>query len=210
MFYFQDLSLNVHSYLNLSLHGSSSLFDNHWLYQRNNEIFTLKSASFLWCRLNLNGTEWLVEIDWKNFENDRKSFGTVLNTLRATPQNGQTHSNNLSHPSQEEITHSPRRHFLENCFPQQQKEVEETTICFIKIQSENTEKTWNIRLFLFCTICNFFDCDGFTVLLIISIIQYGLILLLPLLCNHNNLILKLHQKKITTLMKNGKVWGLDK
>ena len=83
MFYFQELSLNVHSYLNLSLHGSSSLFDNHWLYQRYNEIFTLKSASFPWCRLNLNGTEWLVEMDWKNFENDRRFFGTVLNTLRA-------------------------------------------------------------------------------------------------------------------------------
>ena len=30
--------------------------------------------------MNLNGTEWLVEVDWKNFENDRKSFGTGLKT----------------------------------------------------------------------------------------------------------------------------------
>ena len=29
------------------------------------------------------------------------------------------------------------------------------------------------------------------------------LILLPLLCNHNNLILKLDQKKIATLMKGG-------
>ena len=50
------------------------------------------------------------------------------------------------------------------CFPQQQKGVEETMICFIKIQSENMKMTWNIRLFIFGMICNFFKCDGFTVL----------------------------------------------
>ena len=50
------------------------------------------------------------------------------------------------------------------CFPQQQKGVEETMICFIKIQSENMKMIWNIRLFIFCMICNFFKCDGLTVL----------------------------------------------
>ena len=42
----------------------------------------LTSASFSWCInacMNLNGTEWLVEINWKNFEKNRKSFGTVFN-----------------------------------------------------------------------------------------------------------------------------------
>ena len=29
------------------------------------------------------------------------------------------------------------------------------------------------------------------------------LILLPLFCNHNNLILKLHQKEITTVMKGG-------
>ena len=38
------------------------------------------------------------------------------------------------------------------CFPQQQKGVEETMICFIKIQSENMKMTWNIRFFIFCMI----------------------------------------------------------
>ena len=29
------------------------------------------------------------------------------------------------------------------------------------------------------------------------------LILLPLLCNHDNLVLKLHQEKISTLMKGG-------
>ena len=41
------------------------------------------------------------------------------------------------HSKQMEITHSPRQHFFELCFPQQRKGVEEIMICFIKIQSEN-------------------------------------------------------------------------
>ena len=45
--------------------------------------------------------------------------------------------------------------FLKICFSQQQKGVEETMICFTKIQSENMKVTWNIRLFIFCTLCNF-------------------------------------------------------
>ena len=49
-------------------------------------------------------------------------------------------------------------------FPQQEKGVEETMICFIKIQSANMKMTWNIRFFICCMICNFFKCDGFTAL----------------------------------------------
>ena len=44
------------------------------------------------------------------------------------------------------------------------KKVEKTMICFIKIQSENIKMTWNIRLFIFYMIYNFYKCDGFTVL----------------------------------------------
>ena len=62
-----------------------------------------------------------------------------------------------SRPRQKEITHKI-------CFPQQQKGVEETMICFIKIQSENMKMTWNIRFFIFCMICIFLKCDGFKVL----------------------------------------------
>ena len=46
-------------------------------------------------------------------------------------------------------------------FPKKQKGVEETTICFIKIQPENMKMTCNIRLFIFFMICNFFKCIDF-------------------------------------------------
>ena len=69
-----------------------------------------------------------------------------------------------SHPRQKEITHSPGRVLSKICFPQQQKGFEETMICFIKIQSENMKMTWNMRFFIFYMICNFFKCDGFTIL----------------------------------------------
>ena len=59
-----------------------------------------------------------------------------------------------SRPRQKKVTHSPR----------QQKKVKETTICFIKIQSENMKMTWNIRFFIFGVTCNFFKCDGFSFL----------------------------------------------
>ena len=47
------------------------------------QAFGSKSCIFhlvhlLKARINLNGTEWLVEKDWKNFERDQKVFGTVL------------------------------------------------------------------------------------------------------------------------------------
>ena len=54
------------------------------------------------------------------------------------------------------------------------KGLEETMTCFIKIQSENMEMTWNISLFVFCMICNFSKCDGFTDLWIISIKYCGI------------------------------------
>ena len=47
---------------------------------------------------------------------------------------------------------------------------ERTMICFMKIQSEYMKMTWSIRFFIFCMICNFSKCDGFTVLQIRSII----------------------------------------
>ena len=70
------------------------------------------------------------------------------------------------------FTHVPVLHsklqvqFFENLFPPRakNKEVEETMICFIKIQSENMKITCNISLSIFCMICNFPKCDGFTVL----------------------------------------------
>ena len=50
---------------------------------------------------------------------------------------------------------SPQAVCFIKTFPQQQKRVEETVICFIKLQSENMKITWNIRFFIFCMIGNF-------------------------------------------------------
>ena len=69
------------------------------------------------------------------------------------------------------FTHAPVPHskllvqFFENLFPPRakNKRVEETMICFIKIQSENM-KIWNISSFICCMIYNFSKCDGFIVL----------------------------------------------
>ena len=55
---------------------------------------------------------------------------------------------------------------FENLFPPRarNKAVEETIICFIKIQSENMKMAWNISLFIFCMVYNFSKYDGLTVL----------------------------------------------
>ena len=58
----------------------------------------------------------------------------------------------------------PRQIFFENLFPPRTERSWETFICFIKIESDNMNMTWNIALFIFCMICIFFKCDGFTVL----------------------------------------------
>lgn len=43
-----------------------------------------------------------------------------------------------------------RYHFFENLLPPTAEGVEETMVCFIKIQSENMKTTWNFRLLVFC------------------------------------------------------------
>ena len=70
-----------------------------------------------------------------------------------------------SHLRQKEITRFSREHFFENLFPPTAERVQETMICFTKIQSENMMIAWGIiTLFIFCMICNFFKRDGFTIL----------------------------------------------
>ena len=83
---------------------------------------------------------------------DLRHFDSCSSPLKTRPQVLS------SHPRQKEITHSPRRILSNICFPQQQKGVEKTMICFIKMQSENMKMTWNIRLFMFCMICKFSQC----------------------------------------------------
>ena len=43
--------------------------------------------------------------------------------------------------------HAPQAEFSENLFPQQQKWVGKSIICFIKIQSENMKMTWNMDIY---------------------------------------------------------------
>ena len=98
----------------------------------------------------------------------------------------------------EEIVHSPWRHFFENLSLVNSKKwwrKLETWVDDMLYQNSvrKLKKTWNIRFFIFCMIYNFFKCNGFTILQIISIIMYGNNLLL-LLCNDT---------KYSTLMKGG-------
>ena len=69
-----------------------------------------------------------------------------------------------SGPRQKEITHSPRQYSFEIQFSPTAEKDGGNYDYFIKIQSENMKMTWKIRFFIFCMICNFFKCDGFTIL----------------------------------------------
>ena len=89
---------------------------------------------------------------------DLRHFDSCSSPLKTRPQVL------LSRPRQKEIIHSPRRILSKICFPEQQKGLEKTMICFVKIQSENMKMTWNIRLFIFCMSCSFTKCDSSTVL----------------------------------------------
>ena len=89
-----------------------------------------------------------------------------------------------SHPMQSDSSQFHKQHFFENLFSPTAEKGEENY--FIRIQSENMKMTQNIRLFMFCMICNIchiiwcqFYCLSFW--------------------NHDTLILKLHQKKYSFL-----------
>ena len=77
-------------------------------------------------------------------------------------------------------------------------------VCFIKIQSENIKKAWNI-IYL-----NYFAFVWFVIFLNVIVLQFCesylsnsvVLSLLPLICNYDNLTIKLYtSEKIATLMK---------
>ena len=88
----------------------------------------------------------------------------------------------------------PGNIFSKICFSQHQKGVEKTMIYFIKIQSEDMQMTWDISFLVFV---------GFVIFWNVMALQFCkwylpcsmVLTLLVLLCNHGNLIIKLHQKK---------------
>ena len=77
-------------------------------------------------------------------------------------------------------------------------------VCFIKIQSENIKKAWNI-IYL-----NYFAFVWFVIFLNVIVLQFCesylsnsvVLSLLLLICNYDNLTIKLYtSEKIATLMK---------
>ena len=77
-------------------------------------------------------------------------------------------------------------------------------VCFIKIQSENIKKAWNI-IYL-----NYFAFVWFVIFLNVIVLQFCesylsnsvVLSLLPLICNYDNLTIKLYtSENIATLMK---------
>ena len=92
------------------------------------------------------------------------AFNLGIFTYAPLPSQSSPPSSYHQSPRQRRIRRSHKENFLKIYFPQQQKGVKKTMICFIRIQTENMKMTWNISLFIFCMIFNFFKCDGFTVL----------------------------------------------
>ena len=98
------------------------------------------------------------------------------------------------------ITNFPWLHFIKNLFPRlAEKGRGEKTIN----QLNNMTMTWSSRLFIFYMIYNFFRCDYFTVLWIKYLPYIVVVILLSLLCKHDNLIRKLYQIEMATVAKNG-------
>ena len=57
-----------------------------------------------------------------------------------------------------------RAEFFENLFPLTAESGGEIFDLLYQIQSQNMKMNSDIRLFIFCMICNFSKCDSFTVL----------------------------------------------
>ena len=107
-----------------------------------------------------------------------------------------------------------RVEFLENLFPPREKGWRELWFVLLKFN----EKIWRwpgtlinlfiylFKLFYFCMVCNFFKWNDVTVLWIVSRKSIKSIIvvlsLLPLLCNHGNLTLKLYIRQNTALSKS--------
>ena len=72
-----------------------------------------------------------------------------------------------SHPRQREINNSPGQHFFENMFPPASERGGGNYNLLYQNSVRKCEDNLD-NLFIFCVICNFSKCNGFTVLSIIS------------------------------------------
>ena len=117
-----------------------------------------------------------------------------------TPQSKHSLKFFASPPRVRGITNFPWLHFIKSLFPRlAEKGRGEKTIN----QLNNMTMIWNNRLFMLYMIHNFFRFDYFTVLLIKYLSCIVVVILLSILCKHDNLILKLYQIEMATVAKNG-------
>ena len=94
-------------------------------------------------------------------------FTSLENTLvwgNFTPLSKLTPKFLSSHPGLKKITHCPWQHSFENLFLPTAERDRGNYDFLYKNSVTNMKMTWNIRFFIFCMTCNFFECDGFTVL----------------------------------------------
>ena len=125
-----------------------------------------------------------------------------LGILTRTPSHSNPSPSFYHHPHPPDIIHCLWQNFFENNFsPNNRKGCRKLWFVLSNFNKKNMKMTWNIRVFVFHMICYFFKCNGLTKFLRfcknnIYRIKYAIVLiLLFLLCNHDNLILKLYQKK---------------
>ena len=131
-------------------------------------LYTPQDFLFPECLLNFHSNFYIltyVENIIKFMEFTFLESALIRGIFTHAPPHSQLAPNFVSsHLRQKEITISPGSILSKICFAQQKRGVEETISCFTKIQSENMKMTCNIWFFIFCMTCNFFKCDGFTVL----------------------------------------------
>ena len=107
----------------------------------------------------LTFSEGIEMWQWTKMRQSRHFYSCTYSSLKTLPQV-------IIITSKAELNYSfPKAAFFRKSVSlNSRKEWGKPMIFFIRIQSENMKMTWNIRLFVFCMICNFFKCDGFTVL----------------------------------------------
>ena len=122
------------------------------------------SVNYLWLYLSLQNYCWIFSQTslfhhvWEKYSNLWSSHSWKMHRFEAFLPTQNSLPGSCCHPlGRRTLLNLPGSILSRICFPQQQKGVEETMICFIKIQSENMKITWHFRFLLSCMICSFFQ-----------------------------------------------------
>ena len=105
--------------------------------------------------LSLNNACWIfsqafkLHHVWENFSNFWSSHYYKMHWFEALLLMPLSTSPSSCHHVLRKLFIPPGSILSKICFPQQQKEVEETMLWFMKVQSENVKMTWNIRFLCF-------------------------------------------------------------